>query len=335
MRLYQTKSHRRYGFNRTLGLAGGLGCLPVGEKFKTLQGVKMSTTTKKVAIFVDWESVRKEIKDIIDLCDKANDKSMQAICQKENLDCFNVQDIMSIIKKPVDKSSEDIFKIFVYDVNPLSLDEELDKLKIDKELNRLENERAKINRDDLQNTNMSNMIIENQRQIDCIETFKYPRKAYNSKDEYECQEYKKREETIKEIRKSHHSLMFQNRCTIRLMRQEFLYIKKENVPNNKPLFVDKKFEFGMFLALDIARVAYRHLVDEIIVFSKNEDIIPALECAQMNDLHVSLICIKEWDSIKDLKEKWQISEKLRRHADSVREISLLEIIKDKKSKEGQ
>lgn len=284
----------------------------------------MNTPTEKVAIFVDWENVRKEIRNIFNLPAKFDNESMQAMWQKENLDCFNVQDIMSIIRKPLDKNSEDIFQIFIYDVNPLSLDEEYERLK---------NEQAKINGDDSQTSNMKYMI---ENYINCIETFKYPHKACNPKNEYECQEYKNREVEIKKTKENHHKLIFQDRCTIRLMGQEFLYIKRKLVCNDKPLLVDKKFEFGMFLALDIARVAYRHLVDEIIVFSKNEDIIPALECAQMNDLHVSLIRIKEWDSIEDLKEKWQISEELRKHADSVREISLLEIIKDKKSKkEGQ
>lgn len=272
---------------------------------------------------MDWESVRKEIKDIIDLCDKANDKSMQAICQKENLDCFNVQDIMSIIKKPIDKSSEDIFKVFVYDINPLSLDEEYERLKNEKE--KVEAELEKLRKDLISNSMPSPEYRECQEKLYKIPDLK---DFDNYKNGYD--RYKQKEEEVKNIRESHQEFMKQDYLKLRLDTQKFLCFNK----NGKPI-LERNQANMLFLALDIARVAYRHLVDEIIVFSKNEDIIPAFECAQMNDLHVSLIRIKEWDSIEDLKEKWQISEKLRRHADSVRKISLLEIIKDKKSKEGQ
>lgn len=71
----------------------------------------------------------------------------------------------------------------------------------------------------------------------------------------------------------------------------------------------------MLLGLDIAHVAYQHLVDTIIVFSKDTDIAPALKCARMNGLHVSLANIKDGKEI--------ISPTLRKHADSTRLISLL------------
>lgn len=286
----------------------------------------MSTTTKKVAIFVDWENVRKEIEYMPwgSLSVNLDDKSMQAICKKENLNCFDVQDIMSIIRKSVDKNSEDIFQIFVYDVNPLSLEEEQERLKNEKE--RIEAELISLR----ENSNLIGCV--SLKQHECSERFfKIPNLDYFDKYKNMCnKEYMLEKEKATKIIESHQELKKEDFLKLRLDTQKVLCFNKDDRP------VLKSNQANMlFLALDIARVAYRHLVDEIIVFSKNEDIIPALECAQMNDLHVSLVHIKEWDSIEDLKEKWQISEELRKHADSVREISLLEIIKDKKPKEGQ
>lgn len=274
---------------------------------------------KKVAIFVDWENVRKEIEDITrdNLYTNLSYEDEQALRQKENLDYVNVQDIMSIIQKPVDKNSEDIFQTFVYDINPLSLNEEQKRLEKEKE------ELGNICKE-LQETSNSSGYTSDE-QYYCNKRYLEITPILNKFDK--CKDAS--EEQVKKIRESHRELMKQDCLKLRLDTQKFLCFNK---CDDSPILGRNQINM-IFVALDIAHIAYNKLADEIIVFSKNEDIIPALECARTNGLHVSLVRIKEWDFIEEQKEKWQITEKLRRHANRVREISLLEIIKDKKSKE--
>lgn len=70
----------------------------------------------------------------------------------------------------------------------------------------------------------------------------------------------------------------------------------------------------MLLGLDIAHVAYQHLVDIIIVFSRDRDIVPALKCARTNGLQVRLV---------DIIGHNKISTELIEHTDTIRRISLL------------
>ena len=67
-------------------------------------------------------------------------------------------------------------------------------------------------------------------------------------------------------------------------------------------------QVDMLLGLDIAHVSYQRLVDRILVFCKDTDIVPALKCARINGLQVCLAHIKEGFAIvAELKKHVDIS----------------------------
>lgn len=78
---------------------------------------------KKVAIFVDWENVRFEI------------ESIQCYYEKQDkildFDCYNVKDIVSLLKSPVRRNVEEIYRIFFYNADPISLEKASDRFKKD------------------------------------------------------------------------------------------------------------------------------------------------------------------------------------------------------------
>lgn len=76
---------------------------------------------KKVAIFIDWENLRKEIEH----CQKYNKASRKAINYN------NIDDIAALIQKPLQKD-EEIYRIFYYTAEPLSLEWELKNNQDDK-----------------------------------------------------------------------------------------------------------------------------------------------------------------------------------------------------------
>ena len=72
----------------------------------------------------------------------------------------------------------------------------------------------------------------------------------------------------------------------------------------------------MLLGLDIAHVAYNKLVDRIMVFSCDLDVIPAMKVARINGLQVI------WACCPDIV---QTPNEIKRHSDFVREIDFLKI----------
>lgn len=210
---------------------------------------------KKVAIFVDWENVRFEIESI-----QSNYESKDKIL---DFDCYNVKDIVSLLKSPVYRNVEEIYRIFFYNADPISLELEY-----------------------------------------------IPKRFQNDVKKFlETEDFKIRDKKRQQIINNHKQLIFKDHFAVRKGMQRLIGFDNEN----KPLFQQKQVD--MLLGLDIAHVAYQHLVDTIIVFSKDTDIAPALKCARMNGLHVSLANIKDGKEI--------ISPTLRKHADSTRLISLI------------
>jgi len=61
--------------------------------------------------------------------------------------------------------------------------------------------------------------------------------------------------------------------------------------HGKPIFVQKKVD--MLIGLDIAHLAYKRLVDRIMVFSYDLDIQPALRVARLEGLQVVLPILEE------------------------------------------
>ena len=211
---------------------------------------------KKVAIFIDWENLRKDIGNY----QKYNKASRKVINYN------NIDDIVALIQKPLQKD-EEIYRIFYYTAEPLSLEWELKNNKDD---------RVKKSLQDLKDSNpekwdkmerINRMVSENTKQIE-----------------------------------------FKDFFAVRLGKI------KLNVDDDKRLVINQK-QVDMLLGLDIAHVSYQKLVDRILVFCKDTDIVPALKCARINGLQVCLAHIKEG---------FAIAAEIKKHVDMIREISLLE-----------
>ncbi|WP_221272315.1 hypothetical protein [Helicobacter gastrofelis] len=64
-------------------------------------------------------------------------------------------------------------------------------------------------------------------------------------------------------------------------------------------------------------MAYNKLVDCILVFCKDTDIVPALKCARINGLNVS---------VAHLEHGFQVAKKLKVHSDGIRTIGIQEVM---------
>ena len=79
--------------------------------------------------------------------------------------------------------------------------------------------------------------------------------------------------------------------------------------NIKPVFIQKKVD--MLIGLDIAHLAYKKLVDRILIFSYDLDIQPALRIARLEGLQVILPILQELGTNKIPKELVEHSDFIR------------------------
>lgn len=210
---------------------------------------------KKIAIFVDWENLRLEIQHF-----QKNHKLRGQVQFNYN----NVDNITSLINKAVEEG-EEIYRIFFYTAEPLSLEEECKK-----------HQHFQKNLQDFKNNNAI--------------------------------KYNKMENLRGTILKFLQEISFQNYFALRLGE-----LKLHGFADNKPIIQQKQVD--MLLGLDISHIAYQKLADKIVIFCKDTDIIPALKCARINGLTVSLAHIKEG---------YKIPNRLKKHTDLIKEISLIE-----------
>lgn len=115
---------------------------------------------------------------------------------------------------------------------------------------------------------------------------------------------------IKEINKFLDEIAQQDFFALRLGRLIYKGVDSKNKQIHKQKLVD------MLVGLDIAHVAYQKLVDRILVFSKDTDMIPALKCARNCGVQVK---------IANLKCGIGFNRDLRKHSDIVITKSLEEI----------
>lgn len=209
---------------------------------------------KKVAVFVDWENLRLDI------------QNFQKTHKQRNQVRFNynnISDITSLISKSVGEK-EEIYRIFFYTAEPLSLDTECKK----------------------------------------HQHFQKGLQIFKDKN---ANQYEKMENLRGKILNFIQELSFQDYFAVRLGE-----LKLRGFMEDKPIIQQKQVD--MLLGLDISHVAYQKLVDKIIVFCKDTDIIPALKCARINGLTVSLAHITEG---------YKIPNRLKKHVDLIKEISLI------------
>jgi len=76
-------------------------------------------------------------------------------------------------------------------------------------------------------------------------------------------------------------------------------------------------QVDMLIGLDIAHVAYNKLVDRIMIFCSDTDIIPALKTARINGLQVILTCCSDVQATNN---------GIKTHSDFVRDIKYQDIL---------
>lgn len=209
---------------------------------------------KKVAIFIDWENLRKDIEQ----CQKCS-KHRDLI----QFDYNSIDDIVRLVYQPL-QHDEEIYRIFYYTAEPLSLELELKNSK---------------------NNDIKQSI----------------QKLKNQSEKWE-----KHEKLRKKILANIEQIAFKDYFAVRLGKLKLQGFNKE-----RPIINQKQVD--MLLGLDIAHVAYQKLVDRILVFCKDTDIVPALKCARINGLQVCLA---------HLEEGFSIAAELKKHVDMIRKISL-------------
>ncbi|MBD5166291.1 MAG: NYN domain-containing protein [Helicobacter sp.] len=261
---------------------------------------------KKVAIFVDvdWETIPEYV-EMEKIRIISNGVSKRNYNKTQYFKFDNVQHVLSLIKSPLE-ANEEIYKIFFYAAEPMP--------KNFLYLCNIEDFMLKMIEYDLDNdkySKYSDMLLR--------EYIKKYEQEYPDKFD----EIKK---AIKGIENNHKLLKEQDYFNMRLCEQEInfkFFFQKSKVF----IFEQRTHKWINMLSfgLDIASVSYKRLVDTAVVFSKDKDIIPALECARMNDVLVRLIKIRE--SANDIPQE------LRNHADEFREISLEDVVEREKAKE--
>lgn len=102
----------------------------------------------------------------------------------------------------------------------------------------------------------------------------------------------------------------------RLSVKDHIAIRKGTlVPRGKDaqgntIFIQKKVD--MLLGLDVAHVSYCRLVDRVLIFSYDTDIVPALKVARINGMQVIFAACPDIQN--------NIHRELRVHADIIREV---------------
>lgn len=121
-------------------------------------------------------------------------------------------------------------------------------------------------------------------------------------------EYAKMSQILPKIKKLLENISFCEYVALRLGE-----LKLRGLDSNNKLIINQK-QVDMLLGLDISHIAYNKLTDRILVFSKDNDIIPALKCARTNGLNVF---------IAHITGGFKIANKLKLHSDGIRERELL------------
>lgn len=96
-----------------------------------------------------------------------------------------------------------------------------------------------------------------------------------------------------------------------------LKVRDVSIEDGIPKFRPMQKQVDMLIGLDIAHLSYLRLVDRILLFSYDNDIVPALKTARVNGLQVA---------IAECPDRGKISDDLRRHTDFIRSINLSTIL---------
>jgi uncharacterized LabA/DUF88 family protein len=109
------------------------------------------------------------------------------------------------------------------------------------------------------------------------------------------------------------NMQVQDNVALRKGKMKFRGFKD---PECKHIDVVQK-QVDMLIGLDIAHVAYNKLVDRIMIFCSDTDIIPALKTARINGLQVILTCCSDVQTVNN---------GIKAHSDYIRDIKYQDII---------
>ncbi|EDP6888072.1 NYN domain-containing protein [Campylobacter upsaliensis] len=209
----------------------------------------------KIAVFVDWENLRKDIENI----QKKHKKF------KEKFDYNNAKQVANLIKSFIEKD-EKLYRIFFYTARPLDL-----------------------------------TIRQKDNNLKWLE-------EYMQINKEQCEKMSKITDTIQKFIKD---ISFEEYFALRLGE-----LKLQGKDDSNRLIINQK-QVDMLLGLDISHIAYNKLVDSILVFCKDSDMLPALKCARINGLNVF---------IAHIQNGFKITEKLKVHSDKIRIKSVEDIL---------
>ncbi|ARE81383.1 NYN domain-containing protein [Campylobacter helveticus] len=210
----------------------------------------------KIAVFVDWENLRKDIENI----QRKHEEF------KEKFDYNNAKQVANLIKSFVEED-EKLYRIFFYTARPLDL-----------------------------------TIRQKDNNLKWLE-------EYMQINKEQCEKMSKITDTIQKFIKD---ISFEEYFALRLGE-----LKLQGKDDSNRLIINQK-QVDMLLGLDISHIAYNKLVDSILVFCKDSDMLPALKCARINGLNVF---------IAHIQNGFKITEKLKVHSDKIRIKSVESILK--------
>ena len=210
----------------------------------------------KIAVFVDWENLRKDIENI----QRKHEEF------KEKFDYNNAKQVANLIKSFVEED-EKLYRIFFYTARPLDL-----------------------------------TIRQKDNNLKWLE-------EYMQINKEQCEKMSKITDTIQKFIKD---ISFVEYFALRLGE-----LKLQGKDDSNRLIINQK-QVDMLLGLDISHIAYNKLVDSILVFCKDSDMLPALKCARINGLNVF---------IAHIQNGFKITEKLKVHSDKIRIKSVESILK--------
>lgn len=210
----------------------------------------------KIAVFVDWENLRKDIENI------------QRIHKefKEKFDYNNAKQVANLIKSFIEED-EKLYRIFFYTARPLDL-----------------------------------TVRHRNNNLEWLDKY-----IQNNKEQSE-----KMNKIANNIQKFIKDISFEEYFALRLGE-----LQLQGKDDKDRLIISQK-QVDMLLGLDISHISYNKLVDSILVFCKDSDILPALKCARINGLNVYMAHIENG---------FKITEKLKVHSDKIRIRDIESILK--------
>ncbi len=129
------------------------------------------------------------------------------------------------------------------------------------------------------------------------------------------------DEEIRQLHKSYPEIHNNSSQFVRkIMREDFVAVRLGRVAIRlvKDGIILEQKQVGMLIGLDIAHLSYNKLVDRIIIFSYDSDMVPALKTARINGIQIVLPLID--------RVVCNVNEELLEHTDIIRHLDYRQIV---------